>query len=357
MLESVTEPLKMAIVGSGVAAMKCHLPAALACAGVELVALVDPVEDRASQLIHRFALKARTAPSLDDVLDDIDAAVIATPNSTHSELSIQCLQNKVHVLIEKPLATSVAEGENIVQAVQKYGAVAAVGYNRRFLSSVKLLKRLLDERFFGTVHRFVYQFGTRGGWSPLSGYNLDLGTSGGGVLIANGVHFLDRMIYCFGYPTSWNYQDDSRGGPEATAVCQFRFEGEQETIHGEVRFSKTVVLKEGFVMETERGIVCMRGDETSLVFRPKAQSFMEERLADHSERPVAHRETHLRQMEDFVDACRHARQPRVTVQQGQLTQRLIEALYKSREDLPGTFVVKLPANRSAGSRSSQGTIT
>ncbi len=334
----MNEPLKIVISGSGLVTARCHLPALLACPHAELIALVDPVKERAEELIRRFALKARTAVSLDEVLGEADAAVIATPNSTHRDLAVQCLHDKRHVLIEKPLAASAEEGEDIVQAAKQSGAVAAVGYNTRFLSAVTLLKRLLDERFFGSVHRFVYQSGTRGGWAPLSGYNLDLGASGGGVVMVVGTHFLDRMIYWFGYPMGWDYQDDSRSGLEATAVCHFQFDSDYGDIRGEVRFSKAVPLEEGFVMETERGIVCMRENDTrGLVFRPKAHPFMEQILADHEGRPVGMRQTHLRQMEDFIEACRHGHKPRVSVQQGQLTQCLVDTLYKCRKELPDTF--------------------
>jgi predicted dehydrogenase len=77
----------------------------------------------------------------------------------------------------------------------------AVGYYMRFRNEVILLKRLLDVGYFGHIRRFHFQHGTIGGWSPLSGYNLDRNASGGGVLVVSGTHFIDLMLYWFGYPT------------------------------------------------------------------------------------------------------------------------------------------------------------
>jgi predicted dehydrogenase len=95
----------------------------------------------------------------------------------------------------KTLASSVADGIAVLAAARKSGAIVATGYSSRFRDHIVLLKELLDSCYFGKVRRFVHQFGTSGGWSPFSAYNLDRQAAGGGVLVVTGTHFLDRMIY------------------------------------------------------------------------------------------------------------------------------------------------------------------
>ncbi len=95
---------------------------------------------------------------------------------------------------------ALARETEAAQAAVLRGTVAAPGYVTRFRPNLRLLKSLLDQGYFGRVTRFVHQFGTAGGWAPLSGYNLARSATGGGVLMVTGTHFLDRMLWFWGMP-------------------------------------------------------------------------------------------------------------------------------------------------------------
>ena len=125
----------------------------------------------------------------------LDAMIVAVPNHLHRDVAVQCLAAGVPVLIEKPLATSVSDGEAICDASRSHRQVAAVAYVTRFRDNVQLLGELLSQRYFGAVRRFVYQAGSRGSWSPYSAYNLDRRAAGGGVLVVTG-HALSRPHAC-----------------------------------------------------------------------------------------------------------------------------------------------------------------
>ncbi len=209
--------------GTGKIAASAHLPAALAAPGIDVVALVDPVLGRARALAQHYGIAPRLAASVSEVVGDIDGAVIATPNNSHCQIAVECCRAGVSTLIEKPLAVSVREGEAIARAAKEAGVVVAVGYVTRFYDGVGLLADLIATGYFGRVHRFAYQSGSAGRWAPLSGYTLDRAATGGGVLVVTGTHFLDRMLYWFGYPDGVEYQDDSLGGPEANVLARFRY--------------------------------------------------------------------------------------------------------------------------------------
>lgn len=328
--------LRIGVIGAGLIVSRAHLPAVVACADAELAALVDTSAERARDLANRFGQRPRIATTVDDVLTELDAAIIATPNESHCELAVRCLEAGLHVLIEKPLATSVAEGEMIAAAARKAGKVVAVGYNRRFLSVVPLMKDLIEEGYFGELRRFVYQFGTVGGWAPLSNYNLRRSSAGGGVLAVAGTHFLDRLAYWFGLPAACACLDDSRGGPEATAVCWFRYGDDGSGFEGEARLSKTIALPEGFALETAKGLVIFREEKDELVFQPRDRANLElcMRVPTHGQR--RRRSTHALQLEDFVAACRNGCSPRVPIEEGLATQRLIDDLYAARRPLTPT---------------------
>jgi len=242
----------------------------------------------------------------------------------------------VATLVEKPLATSYSDGLDIVDAGNRSGRALAVGYSTRFRANVLGLKELLESQRFGAVSRFVYQFGTNGGWAPLSAYNLSRRTAGGGVLVVTGTHFLDRMLSFWGYPDEVEYQDDARGGLESNCVAAFRYRRSSLQFQGVARLSKTVDLPKGLVIETTQGTLRVADrDDAQIIFRPRDSQVWEYALRRqatniHFEQVA----TSLLQLEDFVEACFAGRQPRVDGRQGLLSLRLIEEMYSHRQPLP-----------------------
>jgi predicted dehydrogenase len=327
----MSKPFRLALVGAGMITRQSHLPAALASTQVEVTALVDPVAQRAGELARDYGITPRIATRVGDVLGDIDGAVIATPNHTHAGIAVECLRSGVPVLIEKPLASSYQDGLAIVRAAEEGGKAVAVGYSTRFRDSIVLLKSLLDDGYFGAVRRYVHQFGTPGGWAPLSAYNLDRRTAGGGVLVVTGTHFLDRMLHFWGYPDEMSLEDDALGGPEASCTATFRYRRASGTIEGLARYSKTVRLPAGMVTETERGYVVLGDhDDAQILFRPHGKAEVEQVVRRRGGSPLPQRDVTLLQLEDFVAACRERRLPLVDGRQGLESLRLLDELYAHR---------------------------
>lgn len=336
--------MRLALVGTGKITQQAHLPAALRTPGIEVAALVDTSEASARALADRNGLDADVATRLEDVLDKVDGALIATPNHTHRALTVACCRAGVHALVEKPLATSLADCEAIEAAANEAGVIVAVGYCTRYLDTVVLMKKLLDERTFGRPQGFAYQFGTRGGWAPDSGYTLDRGATGGGVLMVSGTHFLDRMLYWFGYPEAVSYQDDSRGGPEASAYAKVRYGKGRWAFDGHLRVSKTHAMKGGFALQTDKGVLLYKdGGDGSITFRPSDQPDLEHQIALRRGAGQGQRNMYDLQLEDFVRACETGAAPAVTAEQGTQNIRLIHAMYEAREPMRDTFYPEVTA--------------
>ncbi len=322
--------LRLGLVGTGKITTDAHLPAALASPDFEVTAFVDPARERAADVARRAGLEARVAAELDEVLPAIDAALIATPNHTHAALAERCLAAGVHVLVEKPLANSVAEGEAIARAAGAKGPVVAVGYCTRFLDGVGLMKTLLERGFFGAVTRFAYQAGSPGGWASASGFTLDRSAAGGGVLVTQGTHFLDRLLYWFGPPERCSLEDDSRGGPEANAVARLHWDG----LEGSVRLSKTTALPAGVVLETDRGRAILRdGEAEPIRWQPDGAPEATCELRPRDAQTQAGSGMYERQLADFARACRGEASPRVDAEDGLQVIRLVEDLYAHRRPM------------------------
>ncbi len=314
---------KLGIIGTGLISAGSHLPAALGLPDIEVNALVDPVRDRSTSLARKYGISPQIVQDVREVLGMLDGVIIATPNSTHCEIALACIEAGVHVLIEKPLANTVDEGNAIMENATRKGVVVATGFCTRFRSNVLLLKELLDDEYFGRIQRFAHQFGTAGGWAPLSAYNLSKQEAGGGVLVVSGSHFLDRMLYFWGFPVSASLTHDGFNGPEANCTAHFQFAGFQ----GIARYSKTTNLRTGLNVETDRGFIVLGdSDESQIKFIPQHRSGVCETIS-LSGKKKQQADVFQLQIMDFVAACRNRTLPRVDVQQGVNSLRLVEMLY------------------------------
>lgn len=333
--DSLTRPFRLAIAGSGAITAHSHLPAALASRKTKLVALVDPILERASQLQRLHRLQLRVAPDLAEVLGEVDGVVIATPNDTHCELALRCIEAAVPVLIEKPLTSTLEDGEALASAAEATGVTAAVGYCTRFQDNVQLVHALLRSGYFGDVRRFAYQYGFPGGWASASGFNLRRDAVGGGLLVTMGTHFLDRLLYWFGYPDEVALADDSLGGPEANALARFFYRSGARRFEGTARFTKTGSLHGGLAMEAERGTLILReGHDAPVLFHPSDRPELELVLGRRGlQGELSALDIYRRQLEDFVEASRQGRAPVVSARQGLESLRLIQELYEHRSPM------------------------
>jgi predicted dehydrogenase len=138
----MSEPVRLAVVGAGIMGAN-HARVARQLPGVELVAVVDPDLERARAACG--ATSARAVATIGEIVDDVDGAVIAVPTQFHTEAAIQLAEHGVHVLVEKPIAPTVADAEAIIAAAERAGVVLAVGHIERFNAAVSELPRMLED--------------------------------------------------------------------------------------------------------------------------------------------------------------------------------------------------------------------
>jgi predicted dehydrogenase len=320
--------LRVVLIGVGQIGVQSHLPAILGHPGWSLVAMCDPRVEAVRRIGQRFGTNARVVSDFREVLADCDAAIIATPNASHAEIASACLDRGVHVLIEKPMATTLSDAQAIVEAGARSGRIIAVGNVTRFRANIVLLKRLLDEDRFGRVRRFYHQFGTQGGWAPESGYATDARRAGGGVLAVTGTHFLDRLLHFWGMPETLDYADDAYGGPEAHCEIAFGFD---TGLRGMARYSKLFPMSGRLVLDTEGGVVALDDtDDAEIVYLP---ADLPRTLNVIREPDPGRMDPFWLQVDDFRTAIIEHRPPRVDAAQGLMSARLLDWAYRVRRDL------------------------
>jgi predicted dehydrogenase len=130
--------LKVAVVGFGVMG-KNHAGVYAALPYTDLVAVVDPSAERRAEAAQRFAVA--TYPDVETMLTatHLDAVSVAAPTSHHYRVTRQLLEFGVPVLVEKPVAASVAEAEKLAALSRRLGVILQVGHITRFYQAVELL--------------------------------------------------------------------------------------------------------------------------------------------------------------------------------------------------------------------------
>ncbi|MBV9610519.1 MAG: Gfo/Idh/MocA family oxidoreductase, partial [Acidobacteria bacterium] len=286
----------------------------------------DRDQDRLRYLEGEFGLKKIGRTDYRECFEGTDAVILALPNHLHEQVGVEFLRRGIHVLCEKPLARTPEECRSLCNAAEASKAVLAVGFLTRFFPSTKLTKELLQQNFLGRLQSFDYEFGTDGGWSPFSGYNLSRAESGGGVLVVSGSHFLDRMLYLLGDARVVSYADDSRGGVEANAVAVFEVMANGSPLRGQVTLSKTRNLANRLRIVGEKGSLEVgEGQKGSVYFYPAGGTTRHE-ITYAAEGIVA--DYFAAQLDDFAHAVRNGTPPMVTGEEATRSVAITEECYR-----------------------------
>lgn len=191
-------PLNLGIIGLGLIAHDRVIPAALASNRIRITALSD-VNPSMIERAARLTGVRNIHTDYHDLLarDDVDLVYIATPNFLHAQQAIDCVRAKRHVLCEKPMACTVAEGEAMVRAAKENGVLLAIDYMTRFSAVLREARRLIQENAFGQVYlaRSHFSYRKPGGQSE---FRLAAERQGGGPLADVGVYSLDMIRYVLG---------------------------------------------------------------------------------------------------------------------------------------------------------------
>lgn len=128
-------------------------------AEVELVGVYDTNPRRLAEVGSELGVP--TAAGLDDLLDRVEAAVVAVPTLAHEEVALAALARGVHLLIEKPIAPTLEAADRILEAARRSGALVQIGHIERFNGALRACEPYLEEPLFVESHRLA-PFGVRG---------------------------------------------------------------------------------------------------------------------------------------------------------------------------------------------------
>ena len=133
--------------------------------GARLCACAEPSAGRLAAFERQYPAARAYADFRRLIRDgDVDAVIVATPTSTHREVAVECLQAGLHVLVEKPLASTVADAEATAAAALENGRTLMVGHTFLFNPAVRAIKKYIDDGLLGEIRYLYFQ---RTGLGPI----------------------------------------------------------------------------------------------------------------------------------------------------------------------------------------------
>ncbi|GMK45190.1 oxidoreductase [Paenibacillus glycanilyticus] len=195
--------LKVAIIGSG-AISRAHIDAYQKFSDrCRIVAVTDIYLDKAESRIAQCGLtEAKAYSDYKELLEqDIDLVSVCTPPYTHAEIAVDFLRAGKHVLVEKPMASSLEECDAMNRAAEESGKLLSIVAQNRFRTPMMKLKGVLDSGLIGpVVHSQVDSFWWRGHCYYDLWWRGTWEKEGGGCTLNHAVHHIDALLWMMGRP-------------------------------------------------------------------------------------------------------------------------------------------------------------
>jgi len=285
-----------------------------------VVAVADVVEEQLKPFVEQYQVEAfRRA---EDLLAkaDVDCVVICLPHDLYAQYAVMAAQARKHVLLEKPMAVSVAECDQIIEAVEAAGIKLSVGHSYRYYDGCQAAKEILDSGELGRLVFAVSTFSKNWTLERRRGWHLDRGR-GGGMWQANGTHSINTLIWLADNPVvvvkgSTGQRFHSREQMDADdATIAFL-----EHANG----VSSVSLVTGYRQGAPKDMIEMTCTEGMLrCDRKRVWVGLDERW---QERPVTSMDDKVREWEDFLTCIEQDTEPPIPGEEARHTVEVMQAV-------------------------------
>ena len=193
----MTEPIRVGLVGYGMAGRVFHAPVVDAAEGLELAKVVERRTRESSERYPRVDVVTDAAALFAD--PGVDLVVIATPNATHHGLARDALLAGKHVVVDKPFTTTAAQADELIDLARERALVLSVFQNRRWDGDFLTVRKIVDAGALGRLVEYESHF-DRFRNSPKANAWREAEGEGSGVLFDLGPHLADQAMVLFGPP-------------------------------------------------------------------------------------------------------------------------------------------------------------
>jgi predicted dehydrogenase len=261
-------------------------------------------------------------------LDYFDMAILSVPHYLHCKIGVELLMNKKHLFIEKPLANTLTECDQIIKAKDINNKVVSVGLLRRYLDGTNWLKGLLNSGDLGDIVDFNFREGGIYSWPVETDSFWKRETAGGGVLMDTGAHTLDQMIYWLGDVNLIEYIDNSYGGVESDCFIKLiTTSGAQ----GSVELSRTRNIGSYAIIKGKNASVKIGLVDNSIVTDPPELALEKYNgLIGKSCKPQSYVSLFKRQLDVWYDSIINDSENYISANSAKISVALIEKCYQNR---------------------------
>lgn len=336
--------MKYALIGCGRIAAN-HVKAVLGT-GLEFTAVCDILPEQMENLLQKHGLdRDETIKRYTDYKqmiaeNQIELIGIATESGSHAEIALYCIDHGINLIIEKPIAMSMEDADEIVRRSEEKGVKVAACHQNRFNVAVQELRKAVETGRFGKLsHGSVHVR-----WNRNEGYYAQAPWRGkwahdGGALMNQCIHGIDLLRWMMGGDaeevygvTRQRFHDYLEAEDIGMAVVKFK-NGAVATIEGTTNVYPQN-LEETLYLFGEKGTVKIGGKSTNNI---DVWDFADETEADHQNKGLKEQTSnvygngHLSMYADVTDAINNDRAPYVDARAGRNALEMVLAIYKSQK--------------------------
>jgi predicted dehydrogenase len=315
---------------------------------LKTVAVVDPSAPARNAIASELGAQA-CATLAEGLAIGARLAIIATPPKFHREQVEAAFAAGLDVLCEKPLASSVADGEAMIAAAAKTGRKLAAGHYKRFFPAHRALKLLIERQTFGPLRSVDLAEGGRFSWPAATDSFFRKEQTPGGVLLDIGVHVLDLLLWWLGEPERFTYADDAQGGLEANCRFDATFPG---AVQVSLRLSRDWPTPNCYVFRFERATLHCRVNASNqleltldglpMTFAAELRDPVSPANLERTSALESNPQAFIAQLADVCAAVREDRAPFISGADGLRPLRLIGQCYQQRQPLSQPWLAVHP---------------
>jgi predicted dehydrogenase len=339
MAKSDKKKLRVALIGSGGIA-GTHTDNYVKFPEVEVVAACDVNETVLQKFGDKYNVK-KLYPDWKPLLKEceVDAVSVCTPNGLHMQPTVDALNAGCHVLVEKPMAMNVAEAQKMYDAAKKNKKHLVIGFQYRFDSRIRILKKAIDDGLFGKILYVRIQALRRRGipnWGVFGRKELQ----GGGPLIDIGVHAIEMAHYAIGSPepvsafgNCWTYMGNK---PSDVASMWPNWDYKTYTVEdlavGSLRMKGGAIIQveASFATHIEKDVWNFQvfGEKAGATFDPFQICFDHAgMMVNGTPGYIPRSEIFPAKMRHFVDVCLNDRKCEAPAEHGLMVQKMLDGIY------------------------------
>jgi predicted dehydrogenase len=325
----MTKKIRVGVAGAGFigtthARAYCHVP------GIEFVGIADPQTEKAAALVKETG--GKVFKDYNELLAaGLDVINICLPPQPHLAAAEAAAAAGVHVLMEKPIARTLEEADQMIAACDRAGVYLMTGFTHHFYPEMREAKRLIDEGMIGKPLTALDSMSIS--YSGVLPWYRDREIAGGGVFMCNAVHGFDRVSWVLGQnitavaaliePTTGNQGEDY-----GSALARFDG-GAQGTFFQ--HWSKNPTTMCDMQIFGEEGNIHVRS-WNSIEVQARGKRYVENFYDEIAGQPNPGLQGMIAELTEMTNAVREGRQPQPDGHAGRTSIKLVQAVYQAAEE-------------------------